>query len=372
MGAVYTTDLSFAVDGVEQAVSTPNVYGDYVVDVCRNSQTSMSDTQHQNTYSFTVQRGNEYGDQDLTAEDLAKTFTLSFTPVAGEVPLVAEGHVSIESFAISAALGNRITLTLKPIGYSDIWSCATGPIQCVVEHTQADNDKVAYIGGGVRYKDVHGWGAPGFGDLPGMTWSSAGFLFFLRASCPASVNHDDSFSGLNVDLGGPHLRADGELNIGSVVAFLPAAAVAGCFGGSPQAFVASAQVTRTENHRTQTATTGGTADPGLQYVLTATDAGVTLSIPNVTFSQPTYKMKTKHGSLARTTKTVSSLVKASKLVKPSHGSLRFVIASASKRICIATKVKVYGFKTGTCKYTVTSYNSKGKKVKSKASSFKVR
>ena len=77
----------------------------------------------------------------------------------------------------------------------------------------------------------------------------------MWASCPTNGMRDQSFSGLKVDLGGPHLMPDGSVNTTMLKAYLPASAVASCFGATPQAYAQNAQVTRSENGTTATAST---------------------------------------------------------------------------------------------------------------------
>ena len=367
MGTPYTTGLTFAVNGAPQAMTAPGVYGPYAVSVCRvTSQT--------NTYNFSVDRvdGSGTGQTDLTQADYDTTFTITFTPQAGDTPLTAEGKARISAFSIDPYNANTISITAKPIGFADIWQCPSAPLQCAVEVPTASVFHPANLSGSVRYADPTGAGATGFSDLPGMTLSSGAYVFFVWASCPTNPMRDQSYSGLKIDLGGPHLLPDGTVNTGSVAAYLPAAAVASCFGASPQAYAASAAITRTESGTTTAASATAGADTGLQYVITADDAGVTISIPTVTFSQPTYKFGTKTGkSLARTSRTVKALAKSAKVKAPKGGSLRVVVAKSSRKVCAAGKASVYGFGKGTCSYTVQAVTSAGKTSKSARGSFAV-
>ena len=367
MGTPYTTNLAVTANGEPQAMTAPGVYGPYAVSVCRvTAQTS--------TYNFSVSRVDASGtnQSDLTQADYDTVFTIAFTPQAGDTPLTAEGKARISAFSIDPYNANTISITARPIGFADIWQCPSAPLQCVIERPTADVYHPANLTGAVRYADPSGAGATGFSDLPGMTLSSGAYVFFVWASCPTNPMRDQSYSGLKIDLGGPHLLPDGTVNTGSVAAYLPAAAVASCFGASPQAYAASAAITRTESGTTTAASTTAGADTGLQYVLSADDTGVTISIPTVTFSQPTYKFGTKSGkALSKTSRTVASLAKSAKVKAPKGGSLRVVVAKASRKVCAAGKSSVYGFGKGTCSYTVQAVTSAGKTSKSAKGSFTV-
>ena len=82
-------------------------------------------------------------------------------------------------------------------------------------------------------------------------------------------------------------------------------------------------------------------------------------------------MKTKSGkSLSRKTMTNSSVLSLARLKKPTGGSYKVV--SRSTKICRATSSKLFAWKAGTCKVSVTTYDKKGKKVSSKTVSIRVR
>jgi len=386
MGSPYTTDLAVSVDGAAQASSGPGVFGPYAVSLCRVEGNGPGST---STYNFSAQRvatgpsvgpgggpggpGGGGGTTGLTAEDAGKTFSIGFTPQAGDTPLAAEGKANIQSFGIDSTHANAVTLTAQPLGFADIQGCMDMPVNCVTSHPTASFYNPANLSGAIRYSTASGEGAAGFSDLPGLTTSSGAYIFFVWASCPTNTNRDQSFSGLKVDLGGPHLMPDGSVNSTLLKAYIPAVAVASCFGATPQAYAQNAQVTRTENGTTTTGTTGATADPGLQYVIAATDAGVTISVPQVTFSSPSYDMSTKSGkSLAKVKKTTAALTKAAKVSKPSGGSVAIVVAKSSKKVCVSTPTTVFGFGKGTCNYSAVSYSKAGKTVKSAKGSFKVK
>jgi len=209
MGSPYTTDLAVSVDGAAQASARPGVFGPYAVSLCRVEGNGPGST---STYNFSVQRvqgngGN--GATGLTADDAGKTFSIGFTPQAGDTPLAAEGKANIQSFGIDSTHANAVTLTAQPLGFSDIQGCMDMPVNCVTSHPTASFYNPANLSGAIRYSTASGEGAAGFSDLPGLTTSSGAYIFFVWASCPTNTNRDQSFSGLKVDLGGPHLMPDG-------------------------------------------------------------------------------------------------------------------------------------------------------------------
>jgi len=370
-------NLTLRVDGVDQptTVQTPGVYGDYAVSLCRWSQTGPGAT---NIYSWSVQAMNHNPSlavpMDLDASSLTKTFVLAFTPNAGDRILTLEAKANATSFAVDAAHGNRVTITARPLGFSDIWGndCPSGttPLACAAAVSVASTDHVANLTGAVRYAAPDGTGLAGFSSVPGMITSSAAYVFFVWVTCPAPGSAMTA-DGIKVDLGGPHFKHDGTTPNTSVESvFLPADAIATCFGSSPQAFAASAQITRTENGVTQVGSTSTSVAAGLQYTISATDAGATISIPEVTFSQPTYKFRPKGGrNLARKALALTSVAKTAHLSVPAKGRIAAAVATSTKRtLCTATAKTLYEFgKAGKyCAFTLKSYRSNGKVYASKA------
>ena len=295
----------------------------------------------------------------LSVADVSKSFTVSFTPQAGDVALTSENHARATAFTIDPTT-RLVSVTASPLSFSDIYGndCPSGttPLQCAAQVTGASVDNPASLTGAVRYTDASGTGAAGFSDLPGMYTSSAAYVFFVSASCPTNSVRDPSFSGLKIDLGGPHLRHDGDPNLGYVSAYIPAEAVAACFGDSPAHYAANAVVSRTEDGSTLVASSRSTTDAGLHYVATADANGVLIEIPEVTFSQPTYGFGTKKGkALFRSQYALSTLAK--NLKKPKGG--KFIISVSTPKVCAHSASKLFGFKAGTCKYKVTPVKKDG-------------
>lgn len=368
--ALPASELVVAVNGTPVTATKPYVFGTYTVVVCNDT----------NNHSYNVLVG-AYSAGDNTSQrwtdstELATTFSVTFTPVAGTTPIMAEGHGVISSFTIDKDK-NTVTLVSKPIAYSDIFGndCGNkGPADCVLEVKNTNGDRASAdlveFRVGVRYAETTGRGGEGLAQLPGMYWSSSAYYFWLNAACPTEGNTNSP--ALEVIVGGPHFKADGTINYGDVTVFIPATSVVSCFGAPPSVLATSLTLTRTVGNQTQTATTGTSADVGLQYTVTADDAsGLTITIPKVTFSKPSYNVKTSSGKkLSRTQKTFTAVGSLGRVKKPSGGKL--VVTSKTKKVCVAGISSVYGFKTGTCKVSVTSYDKSGKKVKSVTVTFRV-
>lgn len=362
-GSSFLADGSAAlsVDGVPATPSSPSVFADsasgvrYTLSLCRDTGNHV--------YGYSVGRlaGDNTSSTGLSVDDVSKSFTVSFTPQAGDVALTSENHARASAFTIDPTT-RLVSVTASPLSFSDIYGndCPLGttPLQCAAQVTNASVDNLASLTGAVRYTDASGTGAAGFSDLPGMYTSSAAYVFFVWASCPTNSNRDQSFSGLKIDLGGPHLRHDGDPNLGYVSAYIPAEAVAACFGDSPAHYAANAKVTRTEDGSTLVASSRSTTDAGLHYVATADANGVLIEIPEVTFSQPTYGFGTKKGkALFLKQYALSTLAKNLKVTKPKGG--KFIISVSTPTVCTHSASKLFVFKKGTCEYKVTPVKKDG-------------
>ena len=362
-GSSFLADGSaaLAVGGVAAEPVSLSVFADsasgvsYTLSLCRDTGNHV--------YGYSVGRlaGDNTSSTGLSVDDVSKSFTVSFTPQAGDVALTSENHARASAFTIDPTT-RLVSVTASPLSFSDIYGndCPLGttPLQCAAQVESASVDNPASLTGAVRYTDASGTGAAGFSDLPGMYTSSAAYVFFVWASCPTNSNRDQSFSGLKIDLGGPHLRHDGDPNLGYVSAYIPAEAVAACFGDSPQHYADNAKVTRTEDGSTLNASSQSTTDAGLHYVATADANGVLIEIPEVTFSQPTYGFGTKKGkALFRKQYALSTLAKNLNVTKPKGG--KFIISVLTPTVCAHSASKLFGFKKGICRYTVTPVKRDG-------------
>ena len=360
-----------AINGVATAPTEPGRYDKYWVLVCKDTA-----NRSYNVYGGQYDPNTDGGMGRFTAADLNTEFTVSFVPDADTTPLVAEGHGVMSNFTVDANDSNRVTLVTKPILYSDIYGndCGNvGPAECVLAVKNTHGDKASAdnieIRVGIRYGQAGGQMEGDFAILRGMRWSSSAYYFWMRTMCPTSGATE---SAISLEVGGPHYKADGTtLNYGDITVFIPTESVIACFGAPPSVVQGSLAVSRTVNGTTDAATTGAATDAGLAYTVSADDAsGLTITVPQVTFSKPTYSVGTKNGkSLAIKSKTYASLLQVALMRKPSGGSVK-VVARTSKT-CATAQSKVYAYKAGTCRTSVVTYNKKGKKVASKTVSFKV-
>ena len=369
--------VSFSVNG--NALTEDNSYlgvfhdqigstGDYSLQLCRWSD--------QNQYYYSIGRvsGDGHSQWGLGQSDSSRSFHVAFYPTATDVPLTSENRAKVSNFTIDPT-SHLVSFDAQSLPYTSVDGCPDGlivpPPTCAADpaaYSATVADHAENISGAVRYQDTTKSagmdGAAGFTDLPGLTTSSGAFIMFVWASCPTNANRNQSYSGLRLDLAGPHLKASGDLNTALVSAFIPAAAIAGCFGSDPATFAASPSLTRTEGGSpqplvNQSAATGATAE-GLIYSMTATTHGVTLTVNNATFSKPSYNFTSKAGkALFRTKVTYASIATASHLTKPTHG-YQVQIKSGSTNACIAAPSSrvVYGFKKNkTCNLTITGKKS---------------
>ena len=370
-GTALTNPYTVAIDGVLTAPTEPGRYGDYWVLVCRDTS-----NRDYNVFGGRYDANTSGGQGRFVTADLNKQFTISFLPEAGTTPLVAQGHGVMSAFTIDVNDSNRVTLTTKPISYSDIYGNDCGnaaPADCVLnvktnhgDRASADNIEIRVS---IRYGE-NGTAEDDFVTLQGMSWSSSAYYFWMRTSCPAKGA--TSNAAISFEVGGPHLKFDGTQNFGNITVFIPTSGVVGCFGAPPSIALSSLTFSRTENGTTVDATTGTATDVGLQYTVTADDAtGLTIVVPQVTFSKPTYGVRTKTGkSLSRKTFTKANMLSLSRLKKPAGGTYKLV--SKSTKTCAATSAKVFAYKKGTCKVAVVTYNKSGKKVASKTIALTVR
>lgn len=368
-GTPVTSGVTLSVDGEQQTAGTPPAYGIYTLIVCRDVNNS--------SYSTTIGRDNGPSSGsalDLTSDDLGHVFTITFTPQTGDIPLLAEGHGDMTSFSYDAA-SKLVTVDVKPMPYSDIYGddCTTAspsdqsPLACARAVTKASHDSVtAWFN--VRFQDPTGKGSE-YGYLPNMIWSSNAYAFWDRTFCPDQSGSDGS--GIQFEIGGPHYKADGLTpNTALAKVFMPTATVVKCWGAPPAVVKDNLKITRTEGGQTQTATTGFTTDTGLYYTVTASDSGLLISIPAVTFSVPKYKMGTSNKkSLSKKTITFARAITLAKMTKPKGGSI--LVSTKGSTKCVAAYGKIYAYKKGTCSFTVTSYNKNHVKVKSTTASFVV-
>ena len=349
------------VDGVSVETKTTSTYA---MTVCRDDR----------MFSYSIQIGrNDYGvlKEDLTAADAEKLFEVSFTPKAGDVPTTAEGYMRGQSFTI----GSTVTIAAKPIvNMSKVddpdRSCDRKEFTdsvCIARPATRDLASVLII-----YVRFDTSSSPSdFSKLTGAMVSSSANLFEVRVSglCPAessdtsegneSVSSESAHSvafdstSLEIKMVGPHFKLDGKtLNTGMLEAIIPEATIASCFGGTAEELAEGMSMTRTEAGATENVIPSQTTSTtGLQYTTSVANGAVTVSVPSMTFSQPTYKMTLKS--------TAKKLAAKPTVAKPTGVSWKIsnkkvtVTAKATKgvtyKVAATLKTGKKTAKTGTCK-----------------------
>lgn len=313
-------------------------------------------------------------DEDLGAyKDY--TFSITVPTTAGDVIGFADGLGSISnyvintssvSFNVTPARVNVVNGSDRPAGCDP--PSENGRYKASCSGTNASATEFA-ARVSVRYS---AFASPSF--LPGMTVSANADLFYVQvdAGCPtARGGSADVATALDIQLLGPHFEADGTtVNTGSLTAFLPTSTILSCFGSTmdPTTIAESVQLERTEDGALQVAqavATTAAATTGLAYVVTPSVGGLTVTVPTITFSQPTYKMKFGAGKAAASVKkgkkrTKSQILSDNSITLAKGQKMSVKIAKASKKVCAVSGTSIKAKKAGTCSYTVIV--KKGKKT----------
>ena len=348
------------VDGVSVETKTTSTYA---MTVCRDDR----------MFSYSIQIGrNDYGvlKEDLTAADAEKLFEVTFTPKAGDVPTTAEGYMRGQTFTI----GSTVTIAAKPIvNMSKVDDpnrlCDRKEFTdsaCIARSATRDLASLLII-----YVRFDTSSSPSdFSKLTGAMVSSSANLYEVRVSglCPAessdtgegdeSVTSESAHSAafdstsLEIKMVGPHFKLDGKtLNTGMLEAVIPQATITSCFGGTAEELAEGMSMTRTEAGATENVIPSPTSTTGLQYTTSVANGAVTVSVPSMTFSQPTYKMTLKS--------TAKKLAAKPTVAKPTGVSWKIsnkkvtVTAKATKgvtyKVAATLKTGKKTAKTGTCK-----------------------
>ena len=348
------------VDGVSVETKTTSTYA---MTVCRDDR----------MFSYSIQIGrNDYGvlKEDLTAADAEKLFEVTFTPKAGDVPTTAEGYMRGQTFTI----GSTVTIAAKPIVNMSMVDdpnrlCDRKEFTdsaCIARSATRDLASLLIIY--VRFDTSSS--SSDFSKLTGAMVSSSANLYEVRVSglCPAessdtsegdeSVTSESAHSAafdstsLEIKMVGPHFKLDGKtLNTGMLEAVIPQATITSCFGGTAEELAEGMSMTRTEAGATENVIPSLTSTTGLQYITSVANGALTVSVPSMTFSQPTYKMTLKS--------TAKKLAAKPTVAKPTGVSWKIsnkkvtVTAKATKgvtyKVAATLKTGKKTAKTGTCK-----------------------
>lgn len=201
--------------------------------------------------------------------DLAQYF--SFALVHGDVTNYETSNLGTPEATMS--------ITLKPVRTpfgsgddvdNDFSFCTATPPNCNADHSQVD----AFSASLDMTFDQTGYGNEFTGSYFAMTGAMGAWV--------EPQGPEGQPRSIKASLGGPHFLADGTtLNIGSLQAFIPDAAVLNMFEVSSGELTSdSLSVTRTES--------GETADA--PFELEQVDGGILVSMDNVHFSSPSYNI----------------------------------------------------------------------------------
>lgn len=221
--------------------------------------------------------------EDLGAANSSRIFTLGFTLPEGTYGTSAELYGDVKSYTIGEN-GRDVTLVIQPVA--------------VTSGTDGDDpaplqDSRARITGGIRVQPA----GEAASNTKGM-WIGASanrYIVSMSGSCPPIGDGGASAPGapgtLSVRMWAPHLTAGTfapvTTNRGSLKAFFPAATASACFNGALVADIVRA----IEVSRTEAGSTSETElDRGSDYTVSEVEGGLLVTVPEVTFSSPTYRV----------------------------------------------------------------------------------
>ena len=337
---------SLKIDGVAAQLNTS---GGFALTVCRISS---GDQQMYSVlvglYDSGVLR------EELTSAYADKTFEVTFTPTAGDVPSTAEFYGKVTSFSASSPVVVAVqpAKNISLIQYGNHAECRGVEYtnaQCIA--LPASVDRAAVVLGQIRFDTSSR--PSNYSKLAGATVSATANLydFSLLGPCPTTTSgftgtdSGDGGSGkesttLNIKLVGPHFKFDGStLNSGALEVFIPQSTITSCFGGSSEQLAHTAAVTRTEGNESKDVLKSLlTPINGLEYTTSFVNGGLKLSIPAVTFSQPTYKVVLKKNitttTATTTTTTTTTLVPVAAPTKPTG----VIWKVASRKLTVTAKL----------------------------------
>lgn len=355
-GGTLVTPTSVTVDGVPQTRTN----GAPWVLICRNTSPA--------TYSISwgLDQSGTSINEELGGANLAKAFAVTFSTSSDAASmLMTLGDT--QSFVIN---GSTVTVTAKPVATTKIDfangdPCKTAPFTEACAGGGTKTNYAAFLNETLRY------GTDSYSKLTGAYLSATASLFDAQLDSACFGAQADAGQGverdlatlLNLKLLGPHFKADNTtLNTGTMRVVIPVATILTCFGTSatPTGLVSETTMDRTESGTTVPVLPTGSG--GLQYTITPGIAGLTIAVPTVTFSQPTYGMhftRPKTGGSSSSSSAASS--SGSSATSSGTGRIAGVSWKAAKgkvtaSFAAATTVKSYGIKatlkgkskTGTC------------------------
>jgi hypothetical protein len=198
--------------------------------------------------------------------DLAKYF--SFSLVHGTVSSWTTANLGTNS----ASLVFTFSPTRTPFGSgSDFGFCTATPPNCSAAKSDADGLSASLD----MTFDQNGYGSSFAGAYFALTGAMGGWV--------ESTTAEDGTKSLVATLGAPHMLADGiTANVGSMQAFLPDSVITGLLGlTSGTLDTSTLAISRTES---------GATTSGIPFTVTAVTGGVIVTVTDITFSSPAYKL----------------------------------------------------------------------------------
>lgn len=201
----------------------------------------------------------------------------------------------------------------------------------------------------------------------------AGTLFASESAIIGSLEANLSTvlasNSITYGIASTHKTSDGTVRKGKLYGVVPNTLLTNSFGlTDPTQASTLLAVSRT------TATSGGTdavAWESWTAAANGTDAQF-VTISDITFSAPKFQVSRKVTTVAKgKSRTKKAILTDVGVVLAKGQKATISIKKASKKVCSVSGSKVKAKKKGTCSYTVTVKNKKGKKVSTKSGSFTV-
>jgi len=220
--------------------------------------------------------------EDPGVTNVSRTFAVGFTFPKGTSATSAELNGDVKSYTIGKN-SRDVTLVVQPVAVTSGTDDDPAPLQ----------DSRSRITGGIRVQPA----GEAASNTKGM-WIGASanrYIVSMSGSCPPIGDGGASAPGapgpLSVRMWAPHLTAGTfapvTTNRGSLKAFFPAATASACFNGALVADIVRA----IEVSRTEAGSTSETElDRGSDYTVSEIEGGLLVTVPEVTFSSPTYRV----------------------------------------------------------------------------------
>lgn len=285
--------------------------------------------------------------EDLGADNATRIFTLGFSLPEGTVATSAELYGNVKSYTIGTN-GRDVSLVMTPVR--------------VTSGTDGDNpeplqDSRARITGGIRFRLT----SEPVSNTVGM-WIGASanrYVVSMSGTCPAigdgGGGAPDAPGSLSVRMWAPHLTAGtfepATVNTGALSAFIPGATASECFNGAAVADIVRAiEVTRAEAG----SATEVELDRGPDFRVTEVAGGLLITVPEVTFSSPTYVITAAKAVKAGAVGTRSGTKATIKVTVPRSMSGKTLVVAEKVRgsyVTIATRKPTTGVRSVTVKLT---------------------